>query len=287
MLTNLFFAAGTNDYFTYFNTNFFLVSASAIGLCYSGLLEWMERRAFRFEIALRDEKLTSESILRNFIPDRIAHRLRDGEDNIAEAVGEATVMFADLVGFTQLTQRLAPGHLVEILSDVFGALDKAAEAHGVEKVKTIGDNYMVVGGVQNPSPKSAEAVAEFAIDALEVIENYSREKELPLKVRIGIATGSLVSGVIGTKVPIFDLWGETVNLASRLESHDIVGAIQCSESTYWRLHQDFEFEERGEIHLKGDLHVKAYILVGRRIKGRTASLPQLRATSPPRLLDAG
>ena len=146
----------------------------------------MERRAFQFEVALRAEKLTSDSILRNFIPDRIANRLKDGDSNIAEAVGEATVLFADLVGFTQLTQRLAPGHLVEILSDVFGELDRIAEAKGVEKVKTIGDNYMVVGGVQQPSPESAEMVAEFAIEALQAIERYAHAKELPLKFRIGV-----------------------------------------------------------------------------------------------------
>ena len=247
----------------------------------------MERRAFQFEVALRAEKLTSDSILRNFIPDRIANPLKDGDSNIAEAVGEATVLFADLVGFTQLTQRLAPGHLVEILSDVFGELDRIAEAKGVEKVKSIGDNYMVVGGVQQPSPESAEMVAEFAIEALQAIERYAHAKELPLKFRIGMATGSLVSGVIGTKVPIFDLWGETVNLASRLESHGIIGGIQCSESTYWRLHQDFEFEERCEIHLKGYLHVKAYILTGRKIRSTAPALPRSGTRPLPRLLSAG
>ena len=264
--------------FDYFNANFFLVSASIIGLSYTALLEWMDRRAFHFEEALREEKRATDRVLRNFIPDRIADRLRGGEKNIAEAVGEGTVLFADLVGFTSLTQRLAPGHLVEILSDIFNTLDNIAERKGIEKVKTIGDNYMVVGGVQNPSPKSAEAVAEFALEALDAITEYAENKELPLQFRIGMATGSLVSGVIGTKVPIFDLWGETVNLASRLESEGAPGTIQVSESTYWRLHQSFEFEERGLVRFKGDIEVMAY-----QLNGRKPALPSVAKN----LADAG
>ena len=114
-------------------------------------------------------------------------------------------------------------------------MDEIAAAKGVEKVKTIGDNYMLVGGIRNPSPGSAAAVVEFAIEALGAIDRYAKEQALPLKIRIGIATGAMVSAVIGTKVPIFDLWGETVNLASRLESEGFENSIQVSEATYWRV----------------------------------------------------
>ena len=211
-ISNAAMYAAESSAFIFFNANYVLVSAIVIGLAYTAIIERMERRAFAFKTELEKEKETSDAMLRNFLPDRIVDRLKDGEKNIAEAVGEATVLFADLVGFTSLTKSVAPGHLVEILSDVFNFMDKIADAKGVEKVKTIGDNYMVVGGVRNPSPKSAESVVEFAIEALSAIDRYANERGMPLRMRIGIATGAVVSGIIGTKVPIFDIWGETVEL---------------------------------------------------------------------------
>ena len=274
VIGNLTMFAQGNEAFVYLNSNFSLVSAAIIGLSYSALLEWMERRAFRFKIALTAEKEISDAIVRNFLPDRIADRIKDGERSIAEAVGEATILFADLVGFTQLTKRLSPGHLVEILGHLFTRLDEIAEAKGIEKVKTIGDNYMAVSGVRNASSASAEAMAEFAIEALNAIDAYAKENDLPLKFRVGIATGAVVSGVISTKVPIFDLWGETVNLASRLESEGIEGAIQVSEATYWRLHREYEFEERGPVQLKGGLTENAYILTGRKLIAPTRPQPR-------------
>jgi class 3 adenylate cyclase len=265
ILTNAAIYLAGNSGFVVFNANYVLVSAIIIGLSYTAVLEWMERRAFDFKLELKKEKKTSDSMLRNFLPERIVDRLKDGENSIAEAVGEATVLFADLVGFTSLTKRLAPGHLVEMLGDVFTIMDEIAEANGIEKVKTIGDNYMAVAGVRNPSPNSAEAVVEFAIEALGAVDRYASEHNLPLKMRVGIATGAVVSGVIGTKVPIFDLWGETVNLASRLESEGFDNTIQVSEATYWRLQGLYEFEDRGEVKLKGDITAKAYILKGRKL----------------------
>ena len=251
--------------FEIFNTNVFLTSASIIGLSYTALLEWMERRAFRLEDGMRKEKKASEAMLRDFLPDRIKERLREGERSIAEPVGEATVLFADIVGFTALSHRLAPGHVVELLSDIFTEFDEIAARHGVEKVKTIGDSYMVVAGVRTPWTRSAMAVAEFAIEALAFVKDYSAEKDLPLQIRIGMATGALVSGVIGTRVPIFDLWGETVNIASRLEAEGVAGAIQVSESTFWRLRTQYEFQERGLLKLKHGLTVNAYLLTGRKV----------------------
>jgi len=269
--------------FVFVNANFVLVSAIIIGLAYTMILEWKERSTFEFKMELKKEKKVSDAMLRNFLPERIVDRLKQGENSIAEAVGEATVLFADLVGFTTLTNRLAPGHLVEILSDIFIKLDELSEAKGVEKVKTIGDNYMVVGGVRNPSPESAEAVVEFAIEALNAINQYAMERELPLRMRIGIATGAVVSGVIGTKVPAFDLWGETVNLASRLESEGTDNTIQVSEATYWRLQHLYEFEDRGEIEMKGGLKAQAYILKGRKLLTRQDEKPNVERRARPRL----
>ncbi len=266
-LANIMLAVKGANGFEFFNTNVFVFSASVIGLSYTALLEWMERHAFKLEDGLRKGKKVSDTMLRNFLPDRIMERLREGESSIAEAVGEATVLFVDIVGFTSLSHRLAPGHLIEMLSDVFTSFDDIAERNGVEKVKTIGDSYMVVAGVRTPWPRSAAAVAEFAVEALAFVRAYGEENDMPIQVRIGMATGSVISGVIGTRVPIFDLWGETVNIASRLQEEGIPGAIQVSEGSYWRLRNKFEFQERGPLTLKHGIKVNAFLLTGRKVAG--------------------
>ncbi len=264
-LANVLLLATGASTFQFLNTNVFLVAASAIGLIYTALLEWTERHAYALEEDLRTDKQASETLLRNFLPDRIMSRLRDGERTIAEAVGEATVLFADIVGFTSLTHRMAPGHVVEVLGVIFNRFDEISDQRGVEKVKTIGDSYMAVAGVRSPSPKNAEAMAEFAIEALAFVRSYAEENDLPLQVRIGMSTGSLVSGVIGTHVPIFDLWGGPVNDASRLQQEGIPGAIQVSETTYWRLRNKYEFQERGTLTLKHGEQINAYLLTGRKV----------------------
>ena len=251
--------------FQFLNTNVFLISASVIGLSYTALLEWTERHAFSLEEGLREDKKASDTLLRSFLPERIMKRLRNGERSIAEAVGEATVLFADVVGFTSLTHRMAPGHVVEVLSAIFTRFDEISDAKGIEKVKTIGDCYMAVAGVRSATARSAEAVAEFAIEALAFVRAYAEENDLPLQVRIGVSTGSLVSGVIGTHVPIFDLWGGPVNDASRLQQEGIPGSIQVSESTYWRLRNKYEFQERGALTLKHGEQINAYLLTGRKV----------------------
>jgi len=261
--------------FQFLNTNFFVISASLIGLAYTALLESTERLAFRLEEGVLKDKAASESLLRNFLPDRIMKRLREGEGSIAEGVGEATVLFADICGFTTLTHRLAPGHVVEMLSAIFTKFDDITDSTGVEKVKTIGDCYMVVTGVRTPVPKSAEAMAEFAIEALACVRAYAEENDLPLQVRIGMATGSVVSGVIGTRVPIFDLWGEPVNNAARLQQEAQPGTIQVSESTFWRLRQKYEFEDLGVLTFKHGEKINAYALTGRKV----AASPGLRVIS--------
>lgn len=264
-LANAMLVLKTGNAFQFLNTNVFLIAASVIGLVYTALLEWTERHAFALEESLRKDKQASEKLLRNFLPDRIMNRLRDGERSIAEAVGEATVLFADIVGFTSLTHRMAPGHVVEVLSAIFGRFDEISDRIGVEKVKTIGDSYMAVAGVRSPSPRNAEAMAEFAIEALAFVREYAEDNDLPLQVRIGMSTGSLVSGVIGTHVPIFDLWGGPVNDASRLQQEGIAGAIQVSETSYWRLRNRFEFQDRGMLTLKHGEQIKAYLLTGRKV----------------------
>jgi adenylate cyclase len=297
-LANAMLAIKGASVFQFLNTNVFLIAASVIGLSYTALLEWTERHAFELEEDLRQDKQASETLLRNFLPDRIMSRLREGERSIAEAVGEATVLFADIVGFTPLTHRMAPGHVVEVLSDIFNRFDEIADRTGVEKVKTIGDSYMAVAGgggggeggevacaaAPPPSPRNAEAMAEFAIEALAFVREYAGDQDLPLQVRIGMATGSLVSGVIGTHVPIFDLWGGPVNDASRLQQEGIPGAIQVSETAYWRLRNKYEFQDRGSLKLKHGEHINAFLLTGRKVAAgaglRVVSKPALDPAQP-------
>jgi class 3 adenylate cyclase len=162
-------------------------------------------------------------------------------------------------------------------------MDEIAKAKGVEKVKTIGDNYMVVGGVRDPSSDSAEAVVEFAIDVLNAIDQYATQSGLPLRMRVGIATGAVVSGVIGTKVPAFDLWGDTVNLASRLESEGSDNTIYVSEATYWRLQHRYEFEDKGELDFKGGIKARAYILKGRKLLAQAPEIQVTETSQPPKL----
>lgn len=244
--------------------NFFLISATISSGSVTYLLERLFRTEFlrNKEIAL--QKSRADHLLFNLLPERIAERLKSGDRIIAESHGEATVFFSDVVDFSQLTKRLSPGHLVEVLNDIFSILDSLTEKHGVEKIKTIGDGYMVVSGMDHDSAHSAEAIAEFALEVMTEIQSYSRKHDFPLLLRIGISTGQVISGVIGTKKLSYDLWGETVNLASRMETHAEVGRIHVTETTYWRLREKFEFEERGLVEVKGLGKVKTYFLIGRK-----------------------
>ncbi len=264
ILANAYLARSGHEPLFILHGNLYMGSVLVVALVFSGLLERMERRMYLAEQQLRREKRETDRVLHSFLPAGIAERLRDGNTNIAEHVGEATVMFGDLVGFTTFANRISPVHMVEILADVFSLFDDLADRHDVDKVKTIGDNYMVVAGVRPDSASSAHAVAEFALDSMEALSRYSREQGHDLSMRIGIATGSLVAGVIGSKVPIFDLWGHTVNLASRLESEGAADVIQVSEKTYWRLHNDYVFEDQGLRELKGGMVERTYSLLGRR-----------------------
>jgi adenylate cyclase len=231
--------------------NFFLVSALVAGASITYTLEKLFRRQFLNEKEIRLERAKADALLDNIIPHHIADRLKAGERIVAESHGEATVLFADLVGFTSLTKRLSPNHLIELLNDIFSILDELTEKHGVEKVKTVGDAYMAVSGVDGKLKNSAEAIADFALDMVKAIGEYAKASGYPIAMRVGIATGQLISGVIGIRKVSFDLWGETVNLASRMETHSEQGSIQVTETTYWRLHNHFELIPKGKLHLEG------------------------------------
>ncbi len=208
----------------------------------------------------------SESLLLNILPPAIAERLKRGEHPIAERFEQATVLFADLVDFTGLAAHITPGELVQQLNHIFSAFDALADAYGLEKIKTIGDAYMVVGGVPDPHPDCVTAVAEMALAMQRAIADYqpaAHSTQRPFSIRIGIHTGPVVGGVIGIRKFIYDLWGDTVNTASRMESHGMPGQIQVTEAVYQTLCDRFQFERRGEIAIKGKGTMTTYWLLDR------------------------
>jgi adenylate cyclase len=244
--------------------NFFLVSTLVSGAAVTYLLEGLFRSEFLKSKQLDVERGKADTLIESLFPSRVAQRLKAGETTIAESHGEATILFSDLVGFTNLTRRLAPGHLVEVLTDYFTILDGLTEKHGVEKIKTVGDAYMVASGLNYEHENSAEHIADFALDMVKAIRDYAEQHHFPLAMRVGISTGQVVSGVIGLKKPLFDVWGDTVNLASRMESTSEAGQIQVAEATYWRLQENYHLVPRGPIEVKGIGSVETFFLMGRK-----------------------
>ncbi|MFB2918994.1 adenylate/guanylate cyclase domain-containing protein [Aerosakkonema funiforme] len=218
----------------------------------------------RMEEALRYQQQQTERLLLNILPAAIADRLKLEETTIADSFEESTVLFADIVGFTELSAVRDPVALVELLNKIFSSFDSLTDRHGLEKIKTIGDAYMVVGGLPMPRRDHAEAVAELALDMQMQINIFNAETRQNLQLRVGINTGPVVAGVIGTKKFIYDLWGDTVNTASRMESHGIPGQIQVTASTYTLLRDKYLFEERGPIPIKGKGEMTTYFLIGRK-----------------------
>jgi len=213
---------------------------------------------------LRIEREKSERLLLNILPKSIADRLRQGENTIADAFPDATVLFADLGDFTRLSSEVSASELVRMLNEIFSKFDWLAELHHLEKIKTIGDAYMVVGGLPTPRPDHAEAVAEMALDIQKVVSRLNTCDGRSFEVRIGVSSGPVVAGIIGSKKFIYDLWGDTVNIAKRMESLGQLGSIQVSESTYERLKDKYEFERRGKIEVKGKGKMTTYFLTGRK-----------------------
>jgi class 3 adenylate cyclase len=197
------------------------------------------------------------------LPAPIAERLKLENRPIADGFAEVSVLFADIVGFTRLSSRLSPEALVARLNELFSAFDDLLDRFKLEKIKTIGDAYMVVGGL-NGGKDHALALAELALDMLERIEQLSAHYKEDFSVRIGINTGPVVGGVIGKKKFIYDVWGDTVNIASRMESTGTPGAVQVSHETYLRIRNMYEFEDRGEIEVKGKGPMRTWLIKARR-----------------------
>jgi adenylate cyclase len=212
--------------------------------------------------ALELEQAKSERLLLNVLPGPVAARLKEQERVIAEDHPGVTVLFADIVGFTPLSERLSASELVSVLDRVFARWDAVAADCGVEKIKTIGDAYMVAGGVPLPRDDHAEAIADMALAMGPELVRCSAETGLPLEVRMGIDTGPVIAGVIGRAKFIYDLWGDTVNTASRMESHALPGTIQVTERVYERLRPRYGLRQRGVVEIKGKGPMTCYLLIG-------------------------
>ncbi len=220
-----------------------------------------QEQAYLQQIQLEREK--SEQLLLSILPKAVAEQLKQDQQIIAESFPEVTVLFADLVDFTRFASQRSPIELVTILNQIFSAFDQLAEQHGLEKIKTIGDAYMAVGGLPTARPDHVEAMAEMALDMQKEINRFNQENDQTFSMRIGISTGPVVAGVIGTKKFIYDLWGDTVNLASRMESQGLPDCIQITAATYERLKHQYLCEPRGVIEVKGKGEMPVYLLMGR------------------------
>lgn len=240
------------------------VSCTSIVAAYSVALvqERLAREAFLANYLLDIERAKSERLLANVLPEMVAHRLKDEPTTIADSFESATVLFADIVDFTQLAATLSSEELVTLLNAIFSTFDALAEKHGLEKIKTIGDAYMAVAGVPKPDTHHAQSAARMALELRTVITGFKRENGEPLCLRIGLHSGPVIAGVIGTKKFIYDLWGDTVNTASRMESHGIPGQIQVTEATQMLLGTEFMFSPPREIEVKGKGQMLVYSLLG-------------------------
>ena len=241
------------------------INAMADNLCFA--LDKLEEKVVLSEkalSALEAERRRSEKLLHNILPAAIAERLQGGEETIAEIHPEVTVLFSDIVSFTELAAKLGPNETVHLLSEIFGKFDELVEKHSVEKIKTIGDSYIVVGGVPNRDPLHCQHVADFAIEAGKFIEEYSKELRFPLRMRIGMHTGTVAAGIVGKKRFSYDLWGDVVNVASRYESTSMPDKIHISEAVKVRLDDDYLIVDGGAVDLKEKGLAKSSFLMGKK-----------------------
>jgi class 3 adenylate cyclase/CheY-like chemotaxis protein len=229
-------------------------------------LETMQRQQLQIKHKqLAHEQNKTENLLLNILPQSVSQRLKSGEKRIADAHQDVSVLFADLVGFTEMSKGMSAAKLVDMLDEIFSSFDDIVGKAGVEKIKTIGDCYMLVGGVPEPREDHAQAVVNVAFAMLSAIQNINHQHGTQLQIRVGINSGPVVAGVIGMHKFTYDLWGNTVNIASRMESTGAVGKIHISPSTAERLDNKFVLQERGAITIKGIGHLETFFVQGQRV----------------------
>ena len=241
---------------------FFVLNVGTVSVFAFGLLYYFVGQKNRFYDLLRFEQQKSETLLLNVLPEEIAMQLKAGRQTIADQFEAVSVLFADLVGFTPLSTLLSPTQMVELLNDIFVHFDALAEQYNVEKIRTIGDSYMVAAGVPRPRPDHAQALARMALDMSRHIQARPPYAGHTIDFRIGINSGPAVAGVIGRKKFQYDLWGDTVNTASRMESHGTGGRIQITRDTFELVKEEFICERRGMVMVKGKGEMETWYLVG-------------------------
>jgi adenylate cyclase len=253
---------GVSDLPTWFQTAMLALNVVVGGAVVFTLLAVFAQQRQDALSALRVEQEQAEDLLLNILPRSIAERLKESTATIADQFDAATILFADVVDFTRLSERLAPGEVVGILDHLFTHFDVLADAYGLEKIKTIGDCYMVAAGVPTPRPDHARAMALMALDMRDAMRSSDEVGHLGLELRIGINSGPVVAGVIGRKRFLYDLWGDAVNTASRMESQGAPGQIQVTRATYELLTDDFAFEHHGTVDVKGKGELETWYLLG-------------------------
>ncbi len=259
---NLFLAAAYAPRFTFVNLNTWMVLAVGLAVAFWVVLDMVNRRLFIAERELAAEQERSDQLLKNVLPEEIAERLKRSSESVSARFDAVTILFADVVGFTAFARQREPDVVVDLLNALFSRFDDLVAVHGLEKIKTMGDGYMVAGGVPTPRTDHAAAVATLAIDMVAATEAFRRERGVDWEIRIGVHTGSVVAGVIGKHKFAYDLWGDAVNVASRLESSGVPGRIQISETTAQALGSAFVLETRGAVALKNRGDLATFFVVG-------------------------
>lgn len=250
----------------FFALNFAAVSTIVFLLLRFATMEKQKAQARMDEAhrMLQIEQERSERLLLNILPGSVAERLKNSNQTIADGFADVTVMFADIVNFTHVAEGMAPTQVFAMLNRIFSSFDELAEKHGMEKIKTIGDAYMVAGGLNDGEEDYSDAIADMALAMRELLRRDFTINDSHLEVRIGIGTGPVVAGVVGKKKFIYDLWGDTVNIASRITSEGVPGMIQVDTTTWRRLKERFDFHEPQTIYLKGKGETEVHRLIGRK-----------------------
>lgn len=258
-----FFYSNSNAILNYSSEVSFIVRTSTVCTIFFSVISvtvYAGANSLRVETSLNEERRKSENLLLNVLPDSIVHRLKYDSNNIADNFANVTILFADIVGFTEFSKTIPPEKLVALLNEVFSKFDDLASKYKLEKIKTIGDCYMVASGLPEENEDHANRITNFALDILEAMKDFNIGKKIPFQIRIGINSGPVVAGVIGKKKFIYDLWGDTVNTASRMESNGKAGQIQITENTFGIIKNQFKITSRGMIDVKGKGRMKTYIV---------------------------
>jgi class 3 adenylate cyclase len=256
----------------FFTLNFFMIGLNLVGMMLGYILERTNRLAFLQRLLIEQQRqeaetlrAQSERLLLNILPATVAERLKHGE-TVADHFDEASILFADIANFTPFSTNNSPAQVVALLNQVFSAFDHLTDKYKLEKIKTIGDAYMVVSGLPTPRPDHLDALVEMALEMQMVMKSFRQNGMGEFNLRIGVNTGPVIAGIIGYKKFNYDLWGDTVNVACRMESCGVLGKIQVTKEVYVRLKDRYRFTRRGPIQVKGKGEMTVYLLQGKNSK---------------------